>query len=148
MKITKFKLFVITIIFTVLFLITLTKVTKRRKHKKTSFRFKNPEITNAKNKCKNFCDEELKLSKKSPLVKDPAKSPSRVVANLHQKKNKQDHEYFLCECQLRTDNTLLKREFYFVNKNNLDAWFKQDDDGRKVYLENMIKYPNKNYIKV
>jgi DNA-binding response OmpR family regulator len=99
---------------------------------------KQDPIVTAKSKCKESCDKELANSKKQHS--ENRETPTKNEFALYTKKNINDNiEYYLCECLLSSDNRVVQKEFYFANKMNVDMFFKNDDDGRKVYKKTLKK---------
>jgi hypothetical protein len=164
MKITKIKLLQLTILLSVLILLTISRHTNKnsRKHKQKKFQrilkyhqnqnnnninnyvnsnsAQDPQedpIVTSKRKCKESCDKELEKSKNVVDLKN--KIPTKDEFNLYIKKIDEDIEYYLCECLLSDKNSIVKKEFYFANKSNVDLFLKNDDDGRKVYKKMLKK---------
>lgn len=166
MKITTFKLLQVTIILSVLFLSTIARLTYKHKNKnnrkfkskkfhRISISNKNGHTTNnninnnstdqpkedpiviAKKSCLSSCSNELKESRDGVHLQDQV--PVKNESNLYVKKKDEDTEYYLCECLLSNDSQIVQKEFFFANKNNVKAFLKGDDDGRKVYKKTLKK---------
>lgn len=152
MKITTIKLYQFTILFSVLILLTICKLSNKNSRKKTKFGnsitsrkrshtknnnppapVENPTIV-AKRKCQINCDEALQKSKNGP---NKTENPIKVEHHLFAKNKEIDVEYYLCECLLTSQNQIVTKEFYFANKTNVQTWFHNDEDGIKVYKKTL-----------
>lgn len=146
MKITTLRLFQVLVFVSVLILITISKASNKNKRNKkysgkrnrVSSQPKEDPILIAKGKCKEFCNKELEEAKKKP-IQDQTKIPVDNSFNVYHKKAEEDIEYYLCECLLSNDSQIVQKEFSYANKSNIQAWFKNDDDGKKVYKKSLKK---------
>lgn len=145
MKINKGRIYVVFLTICVLILLTFSRVqrNKRKAMKITNHKTITRKTLNkirqegakdhteiAKKKCTENCEKSYYEVLNNPIHK--TNPPTKSHHHLYLKKTN-GMERFLCKCKISADSQHILTDYYFSNKDNIDDWVKNDDDGHQVY---------------